>query len=100
MGSIECGRPLDGDLFIDENEKGAHALGYNANSIGICLVGKKEFPIKQLKCAITFVSDLKNHFDIKLGNIIGHYETLRGQKKTCPNIDMDWFRREIKIQNG
>lgn len=37
-GVIEGGRDLDKDGDFDE-EVGAHAEGFNANSIGICMVG-------------------------------------------------------------
>lgn len=38
-GRLESGRPLDDNAFIDADEWGAHARGYN-NSVGICLIGK------------------------------------------------------------
>jgi len=38
-GKVETGRPLDLDNVISPDEVGAHALGYNQNSIGICLIG-------------------------------------------------------------
>src|SRR3990170_921634 len=40
-GAIEPGRRLDDDQFIEQNEKGAHALGYNESSIGVCMIGRR-----------------------------------------------------------
>ena len=37
-GTIELGRDLDGDGDVAD-EIGAHAAGFNAQSIGVCLVG-------------------------------------------------------------
>jgi N-acetylmuramoyl-L-alanine amidase len=38
-GSIEPGRPLDEDHELEPNEVGSHVKGFNAVSIGICLIG-------------------------------------------------------------
>lgn len=35
---IKVGRQLNTDLFIEATEAGAHTLGYNSNSIGICVI--------------------------------------------------------------
>jgi N-acetylmuramoyl-L-alanine amidase len=37
-GQVETGRPCDLDNVISPDEVGAHTLGYNQNSIGICLI--------------------------------------------------------------
>ena len=39
-GSIETGRPLSDDSVIEHFEIGAHVLGHNKDSVGICLIGK------------------------------------------------------------
>ena len=97
-GSIECGRYLDGDTLLSENEAGAHALGYNSNSIGICLIGEKNFSYQQLLSATLLIKELRIKFEIPIENILGHYETENGKKqgKTCPNFDMYDFRNMIR----
>ena len=89
-GSVEIGRPIDGDKIAESSEKGAHAYGYNSDSIGICVVGKEKFTPYQMGNLIYLVSDLMVKFKIEIENVVGHYEL--DPKKTCPNIDMSSFR--------
>ena len=91
-GAIECGRYLDGDDFVSDNEVGAHALGYNSDSIGICLVGKKVFTPQQIGSLHTLIHDLQTRFGIKKENVLGHCETERSGGKTCPNFDVASIR--------
>ena len=99
-GSVETGRPLDGDGFISAKEVGAHALGYNDKSIGICLIGVRDFTPLQRQRLIAVVSQLMTGFGIPLQNVLGHYETERANGKTCPNIDMNALRRDIALFMG
>ena len=49
-GTIETGRPLDDDSDLEFDEAGAHALGYNDRSVGICLIGQSgQFTDNQLR---------------------------------------------------
>lgn len=93
-GSIELGRPLDGDVFLEDNEIGAHALGYNANSIGICGIGKDGWHPVQEASLVMLTRQLMKIYGVKVDNVLGHYETDSGRKqgKTCPNLDMDRIR--------
>jgi N-acetyl-anhydromuramyl-L-alanine amidase AmpD len=85
-GIVEIGRPIQA--------RGAHCAGNNYDSIGICMIGDKIFTEKQIKAVLLLISGLRERF----GNIpvYGHYEMPSGikQGKTCPNIDMDKFRKE------
>ena len=96
-GSIECGRFLDEDNFIEDNEIGAHTLGYNDNSVGICLIGADKFSPAQFLSLRELLRDLTVRWNIPKENIIGHYETESGkeQGKTCPNFDMKIFRGSL-----
>ena len=102
-GSIECGRELDGDAFIEDNEVGAHALGYNAGSIGICLVLKRAPTIEQLDALKKILLELCRRFKVPVKNVLGHCETESGKAegKTCPNFDMEpvrlWLRGRIEV---
>ncbi|MCF7810928.1 N-acetylmuramoyl-L-alanine amidase [bacterium] len=82
-GHIETGRPLE--------RIGAHARGYNRNSIGICLIGKRQFTGMQFRALTELIEKIR--IDHPQARLIGHYEL--DNHKTCPNIDMDWLRRVL-----
>jgi hypothetical protein len=106
-GSISIGRPLDGDKFIEPNEIGAHALGYNARSIGICMIGRKDpkdlskpvFTPYQLIALDNLVLELLRIYGLGVEALLGHYETPQGieQGKTCPEINMVDYRARLQI---
>lgn len=93
-GEIECGRYLDDDRWLSDAEIGAHALGLNAESIGICAIGKGSWTPAQWQSAGRLVHDLQVLYGIPTERVLGHYETASGksQGKTCPDINMDLFR--------
>ncbi len=83
-GVVENGRPLD--------RIGAHVRGHNRNSVGVCLIGKRQFTQQQFKSLVRIIEQLKaDHPEL---SVAGHYELLKpgDTPKTCPNIDMDWLR--------
>lgn len=69
--------------------QGAHCKEYNAKSIGICLVGQKNFTSKQFEALIGVIKLIKARFPT-IKSIYGHYEF--NPYKTCPNIDMGHLR--------
>lgn len=82
-GRIENGRP---DYW-----QGAHARGANRNTLGICLIGRKTFTVKQMNSLRQYCNSKKIKYDLKTSDIIGHYE-VPNAGKTCPNFDMVEFR--------
>jgi hypothetical protein len=94
-GQVECGRYLDDDTFLSDIEKGAHALGYNANSIGICLIGVKDFTSRQMTSLYQLLYDLTRHYQIPADQILGHCETAQAGGKTCPNLNMAKVRSDF-----
>lgn len=75
-GVVECGRTL--------NEFGAHAKGHNADSVGICVVGKKDFAEAQF---ITLRRLIKGLIEMYPDSTVhAHNEFNKG--KTCPNFDV------------
>lgn len=90
-GAFEWGRPLDQDNEIESGEVEAHAFGINKESVGICLIGQHDFSVSQLLEARKLINHLRNKWGLSCQDVVGHYEV--DSKKTCPNIDMDTFRR-------
>ena len=95
VGLFEVGRGLNLDQFVDSTEKGAHALGYNKNSLGLCLIGNEKFKVEQFQTALYFCA-MFQRINPKI-EVIGHYEVT--DKKTCPNFDMKLFRGLLKNQD-
>jgi N-acetylmuramoyl-L-alanine amidase len=98
-GAVQQGIPLDADNYIRGAEIGRHTLGYNATSIGICLIGEKgSFSSKQWVALRGLVKTLMGLHHIALTDILGHYETASGraQGKTCPGFDMQLWREDFK----
>jgi N-acetylmuramoyl-L-alanine amidase len=93
-GSIETGRLLDNDLFLKGQEIGAHAYGFNNSSIGICLIGKKDFTEAQMKNLKDIIVSMIDTYELSVEDVVGHYEV--NKHKACPNIDMKEFRKELK----
>lgn len=93
-GKVHLGRDLDRDGDVEEHI-GAHAVGYNHNSIGVALVGTNgAFTGLQMHAAFGLCRDLMHRHEVPVRNVIGHYET--GARKTCPDLDMDWFRGMLR----
>ena len=78
-GIIERGRP--------EACQGAHCLSKNAESIGICLVGRDSFTKEQYTSLRNIVEDLEIRYNIT--EVTGHYKY---SNKTCPNFDVEGWR--------
>lgn len=90
-GAWEWGRPLNQDNYLEPWEEEAHAFGINQKSVGICLIGKHSFSMRQLMGARQYVRQLCQMWGLPFSSVIGHYE-VPNANKSCPNIDMKVFR--------
>jgi len=100
-GATCPGRVLDEDGTLFGDEVGAHALGYNATSIGVCLIGGEtgdDFTVKQYQALRDLILNLCIHYRIDIEKTLGHYETPQSHGKTCPNFDMRGFREVLKYE--
>jgi len=84
-GSIETGRP--------EEEMGAHVEGHNTGSLGVCVVGRKDFSPAQMLALITLVRSWMRKYKLGAQDVKGHYEFNSG--KSCPNMDANAIRKAV-----
>lgn len=93
-GTVEKGR--------EENENGAHTIGYNSKSLGICYIGgvakdgktPKDTRTEAQKVAIfNIVKELIEKYNLTLDDVHGHYEFAN---KACPSFKMKDFKEEYK----
>jgi len=78
-GEILPGRPI--------HKKGAHCKGHNHDSIGICLIGNKEFSKEQFESYKKLKEELKVEFGLKDSGFYPHNHF--NKNKTCPNFDLN-----------
>lgn len=89
-GTVEVGRP--------EVEVGAHVAGHNKDTLGVCIVGRKDFSSKQFDSLFAMIWGLSFKYALDpTEDVLGHYEL--DDKKTCPNLDMIKLRAET-LFNG
>lgn len=79
FGEIQQGRHT--------NEVGAHCMGENLDSVGICLGGKNEFSEAQFKSLRALVKNLRLVFNLREDRVFPHNHFDKG--KTCPNFDVN-----------
>ena len=83
---LEAGRP--------EYWEGAHAKGYNHNSIGICMIGTDEYNDDQWAILDTLLRKLLLKYPG--AKVIGHNEI---SDKTCPGFDVQKYMEEVFNEN-
>lgn len=92
-GDVEvlCGRPL--------NIQGAHCLGMNRRSLGVCFVGNYDevsVPHEMWQRGLKLVKGLCDVANIPIANVRGHRDYA---KKTCPGLQfsVDQFRKDLYL---
>lgn len=95
-GVIDHGKPYSSKLdgIVQQGrmltEIGAHCLNHNADSIGVCLIGRHHFSARQLYDSLPSLIVMLGDIGITWENVYGHCEFDAG--KTCPNIDPQILR--------
>ena len=83
-GAIERGRP---ECWI-----GAHVYGHNEESLGVCLIGRRDFTPPQMESLGALLKDWKSRYPD--AEIRGHCD-FSSTEKTCPNFDAGaWAKAE------
>jgi hypothetical protein len=95
-GTIQKGRDLDGDGDVTD-EIGAHAAGFNAESIGWCYAGgmgangqPQYNPTPEQLAAMKFITD-ETEARFPGIEVLGHCD-LPGVQKSCPVFDVRAWR--------
>lgn len=91
---------IDGKMHEGRNveEIGAHAAGYNANSIGICMIGTDQFTIEQWAALSQLTYQLAQKYP--QASICGHRD-LPDVHKSCPGFDVKtWLRSNRAALSG
>lgn len=81
-GIIEMGRPTD--------VVGAHTIGQNKDSLGICYIGTSKPTHEQIRSLLFLYQEFNNKFQISWRQWFGHHEFDDG--KTCPGFPMPCLR--------
>lgn len=86
-GEVQDGRHLDDDSILEPDEFGAHALYFNRESVGICLIGDFQFVApsqKQIAALIGLLARLCRQFDLDpMEAIVGHRDLCN---TLCPGL--------------
>ena len=83
-GQVENGRP---EFWV-----GAHVKGLNHKSLGVCLIGRKNFTKNQFASLKIILENWKKQYP--LAHILGHCDSTKTDK-TCPNFDVqEWYEKE------
>lgn len=94
---VKTGRSLNNDLFLDGNEVGAHCLGYNSTSVGICVISKPGQPLHPLQreALIQTIKTLLARFQLPVSALYGHRELY---PTACPGDEI--FQIITRIREG
>jgi len=99
-GALHLGRDVDKDGDVEE-EIGSHAFGYNDKSLGVCIIGEAGwFTGQQIGTALKLFRRLMIKYSVPVDRVLGHYESEFAGGKTCPDLNMDWFRSQRMIQEA
>jgi len=84
-GVIEPGR--------HENQVGAHTLGHNTDSIGVCYMGSKYPTADQIRSFLEIYQRTKRRFGVDYRDWYGHNDFA---KTACPGFDFVLFKMLLK----
>tara|TARA_R100001086_G_C11812073_1_gene251808 strand:+ start:629 stop:1177 length:549 start_codon:yes stop_codon:yes gene_type:complete len=96
----------DGNIYQTNRDDiiSYHATGYNGRSLGVVITGEHQCSPaddnylilnKEKYNALVFtLAKLTNKYNLPSSAIIGHTET--GSPKSCPNLNMDQLRSDVK----
>ena len=77
-GAVHPGRNIQ--------REGAHTKGFNENSIGICVTGKRKFSPEQFASLKELCEDLMEQYGLERYDVLHHRDF--DQKRSCPNFNL------------
>lgn len=80
-GTVQTGRA--------ENEVGAHCLGHNTCTIGICMIGRKKYSRPQWDSLTALIADIRTRFPDAI--VTGHCQHDPVNKSFCPGFNVADF---------
>jgi len=83
-----------------EDEEGAHTIGWNSKSVGVCLQGdfSKEVLSAETKAILkTKIDEIRTRWNIPQSEVYGHKEKQVGKTTACPTSLMNFVR---EYRNG
>lgn len=77
---VKLGRTLDNDLYIEQEEVGAHTLYHNRDSVGICTIGHPNYELHSLQALAIVMTNLTlcNRFELD------HSKAIKGHREFNP----------------
>ena len=92
---------LDGffELGRDIELPGAHCKWHNADSIGVCLIGRRHFTGKQLYHTLPWLlAALMDQYKIPITEVYGHHDF--DPSKECPCIATEQIRNAVRAMDS
>lgn len=86
-GSLQTCREFD--------QIGSHVLNHNKNSLGMAFTGQGSPNDVQMLTLLNISDMIMTLYKLEVSSVKGHREFDTAGIKTCPNINMDEFRRKL-----
>jgi len=86
------------EICRDESLMGAHVRGANEKSLGIVWVGREDMTKTQYDALKRLIKRLLNKHNLTVEDVYphNHFESAKIQNKSCPNMDVELLKKEIK----
>ena len=93
---VKTGRDLDTDLYLEQNEVGAHTLYYNSTSVGICTIGHPDYPLHPLQGLAVVMTNIimARRFEIDLQMDIGAHQDFNATE--CPGPEIQQLITDLR----
>lgn len=93
---VKKGRYLNDDLYLEQNEVGAHTLYYNSVSVGVCTIGHPSYPLDPLQKQAVIMTNtiLCNRYELILSQALGVHRDFNATQ--CPGDEIAKIIQSLK----